>query len=266
MQQHNVIATRPVNGHNENQMTKQEKLLYVCDFMGCSPELIRALSEFSPEDLRELCRHRKTLCECAPKLKKCIPALDNLSCDPAVGNLQNRLSRCEDFINDKCCPAQNLYGEVTIHEYSSKSTLFLKNIVQGLGGNFVNTFPVPSGNSVMITHDPRPGFVPELTELHFTLANSGTNYLNLEIHWFVGETKIGSEMLGSQFLDNDGRTKRVKFPPFRGKEGILVGSNEKVSIQIHVTGPNALEFATVALYLDAKGWANACLPPDGSCR
>ncbi|MGB1013975.1 MAG: hypothetical protein ACPG4T_07570 [Nannocystaceae bacterium] len=253
-------------GDMHTQQSPEQMFDYACACLGFTRDQMLALRRFSATQLMQLQTCLPDVVACAPKLRDCIPALDNVAaCAPQMGNLEAVVERCrtyEKLLKDACCPGQVLYGDVSTHHYSSKNTLYLKNVVQNFGANYVNAFPAPSGNTIRLEHEPRPGFVPELVEIHLSLANGGKNYLNIQVDFFVDLEHVGSEMLGSSFLDEDGRTKKVKFPSWRGKDGLIVGSAEKVAVELTVSGPNNLEFATIALHLNAAGWSQLCLAKD----
>lgn len=256
---------------HSQQQSPDELFDYVCRCLGFSREQMQALRQFTPTQIMQLQTALPDVVACAPKLRECIPALNHVAaCAPQIGNFKSVVDRCrslEDVVRDACCPGNVAFGDIGNHFFSSKNTLYLKNVAQNFGADYVNSFPVPPNKKIRLEQGRFSGFVPELVEMHFTMANGGTNYLNIEVNFFVGETHIGSEMLGSTFRDEDGRTKKVAFPTWRGKSGILIGYQERVAVELSITGPNNLEFATVAIHVDAEAWARLCLPQDSpSCR
>lgn len=200
--------------------------------------------------------------QCFPQVQSCMPAIEQVQrYAPAIGNIEAVMQRCkryEELLKLACCPDNALYGDVSRHHYSSKNIVYLNQIVQNVGPGYVNAFPVPPGSKIRLEQLGRPGFVPEVIEAHFDLANNGTNFLALQLQFIVSNEDVGSEFLGSTFLDSDGRTKRVPFPSWRGRNGIKIGSAEKVAVDITVGGGDNLELATVALHLNIEGWAKFC--------
>ncbi len=208
------------------------------------------------------------LVKCAPKLNTCAPALERFSdCATTVervpelcGRLEEAIASCDGYKKQMqaiCCPGQQLYGNVTLDAFSSITTVDLETIVTGLGDPYVDQFPVPTDKTVRMVQEPRPGYVPEQIEINLVLANGGTNYLNANIQFYIGDTKIGPKYKGSRFLDSDGRTKLVDFPHWRSQP-VIVGTSDRLSVEISMTGPNSLEFATVTLHVNARGWYEVC--------
>ncbi len=254
----NYVATKPqIQVIDQSEPTPEEMFKHVCQCMGWEPDMVRLMGR---PDFREFVK-------CVPQYQSCLPAMEQInSCNNTIGNLGEFLRRCEHFVVNSCCPEQQLYGDVTRHIYSSRNIVYVDQIVTGLGGDFVDNYPVPPGKYLLLQTEQRPGFVPEVVEAHFTLANNGTNFLNIGVQFQVLSEKIGSELLGSTFLDEDGRTKKVPFPSWRGRRGLRIGSQERVQVLLRVTGPNNLDHAAIAIHLDVEGWAKLCLPPErGVC-
>jgi len=221
-----------------------------------------------PETMRELRRCLPDLIACAPKLTACTPTLQKIEgCVTTIAQvpemctrLDEVVSRCDKFTNilkNAGCPGQKKYGNVTLSRYSSITTVDIDQIKTGLGDPYVDTFPVATTKKIRLDQLARPGYIPEEIEINLVLANDGTNYLNANIQFFVGDSKVGPNYKGSAFLDADGRTKKIKFPHFDG-EPVEIGSDDVLSVEIAMSGPNALTFATVVIHVDAQGWYNAC--------
>jgi hypothetical protein len=57
-------------------------------------------------------------------------------------------------------PGQVNFSQRTLDEYSDDAQVNLEDIVTGLGGDFVNAFPVPPTKMIRLTHKSRPGYTP----------------------------------------------------------------------------------------------------------
>ncbi len=228
------------------------------------------LMNVSPGQLRRLFGCIDELVECAPKMRANGPALDQLNnCVSTLRELPEFCSRLDEFaakcnrfealLKIACCPAHRQLGNVTLDEYSSKTTIDIDVIEQDLGDPYVNQYPVPTGKFIRLVQSDsyKAGFIPEEIEINFSLSNNDTNYLAINVQFYVNEKSIGSRFKGSLFLDADGRTKRVKFPKWRGNP-VLVGSEDVLAVEIEMTGANSITQATVVIHLNAEGWYELC--------
>jgi hypothetical protein len=79
------------------------------------------------------------------------------------GALPATVSRC-DAIEMLCrnflCPGNVNFSQRTLDEYSGNARSSSTEPVTGLGGDFVNAFPVPPGKKIRLTHRARPGYTP----------------------------------------------------------------------------------------------------------
>jgi len=228
-----------------------------CGMLGFDPALIRQLQG---------CLH--DLIECAPRLRRCEPQLSRFEqqcktiekLPQMCGRLEELVQTCngyEKMLKNACCPGQNLYGPVTIDRYSSVTTVDIDTIVAALGDPYVDQYPVPTAKKIRMEQDARPGYCPEEIEVDLSLSNNATNYLMVKIQFFVGDEKIGPEYKGSHFLDKDGTIKKIKFPLYRDHV-VVIGTAEKLAVEIEMTGPNSIEFASVTTHVNAAGWYQVC--------
>ncbi len=178
-----------------------------------------------------------------------------------------------------CCAANVLYSQPTISNFSDNSLVKLNQVIEDLGGDFENTFPVAPQKAIVLTHTQRPGYTPEKIGLDFSLANNGNNYLDLTIQFYIGAVnedakngtkffaplkKIGDEYDGNQFLNKNGTQIHLPFPPWENNP-ITVGSVERVVAVIRHTGAaNNLTSASVRLHYSAQAWWALC--EDAECR
>jgi len=129
--------------------------------------------------------------------------------------------------------------------------------VTALGDPYVDQFPVATGKKLRMWQEERPGYCPEEIEVDIVLSGNATNYLTVRIQFFVGDKAIGPQYKGSHFLDKDGRIKKIKFPLYRDKV-VVIGTAERLAVEIEMTGPNAIEFASVTTHVNAAGWYQVC--------
>ena len=163
-----------------------------------------------------------------------------------------------------CCPGNTQYSQFTLDNYSDDNLIELDEIVKGLGGDYVDDFPVPPGKKIRLITHARPGFAPEWIRMDYNLANDGVNYLDIKGQLYIipgGEeplgAKFGPKYRGNQFLHKDGQQLEVPFPKWRDLP-LVVGSNERVAIDLEQTGANNLNSAYVVLYHDASRFYQLC--------
>lgn len=141
----------------------------------------------------------------------------------------------------------------------------LEDIVTGLGGDFVNAFPVPP-KMIRLTHKSRPGYTPTKIAIDMNLAGGANNYLDftLQFYLFPGGVstglglEVGSQMRGNQFLNKDGTQIHVPFPEYRNAS-IDIGSLETLALVIRNNGAaNNLDSAFVTVYYNNKEFYALC--------
>lgn len=253
----NSAAVEVVSSIAERGETREEMFIRMCELLGIPTHQMVEFRKCLPDVLR-----------CVPRLNTCAPALERfVDCSTTIDRIPDLCTRLDEVVltcdsykkqmATACCPGQQLYGNVTLDAFSSITTVDLEKIVTGLGAPYVDSYPVPSGSTVRMIQIDRPGYVPEEIEINLVLANGGTNYLNVNVQFFVGATKIGPLYKGSHFLDADGRTKKIKFPKWRDQP-VTIGTSDILGVEISITGPNSLEYATVTVHVDASAWYQLC--------
>ncbi|MEZ4429257.1 MAG: hypothetical protein R3A51_16410 [Nannocystaceae bacterium] len=243
--------------------------LKLCHYLGLSEEalcLIRQLHSLglTGDDIMQLKRLAlATKGQDLDFVRNCKPIMER--CDSLCEQMKKRCLSIESLVKSTCCPAQNVFGTATIDEYSHNTHVNLESIVADFDSNFVNVYPVPPGQAIRLEHQARPGFFPTTVEIDLDLANNGTNYLDIEIQFYIGPggkekgKAIGDKFKGSQFMDKDGRKKEVQFPKWRGKH-LDVGSVEKISVELRHKGiANNLISANVFVHHDADCYYKMCI-------
>lgn len=135
-------------------------------------------------------------------------------------------------------------------EESNANLIKLDEVVTGLGDPYVDHFPVPPGKRIRLITRERPGFKPEWTRVDYVLANDCVNYLDIKGQLLlipIGEKPVGAK-LGPTFW---GKQLDVPLPKCRGTP-LLIGSLERVAIDLEQTGPNNLNSAHVVLHAASR--------------
>ena len=177
--------------------------------------------------------------------------------------------QCEAFemlCRTYMCPGTVNYSQRTLDGFSDKGKVLLNQIVQDVGPDFVNSYPVPPGKSIRLTHRARPGYLPGKIGVDLNIAGGGSNYLDFELQFFlvpggfsdgVG-VAIGEMMTANEFLDKDGSQKLRDFFQWQGYP-MDIGALEYVAVTIKNTGgANNLDSAQVNLYYDNKLFYELC--------
>jgi len=218
-------------------------------------ELMRRLCALTGVDFQEMQRCLLLYQdECARLRKRC--------CD-----MEAKYTTLEELLRRANCPANVLYSEVTIAEVSDDNQVQLTQVVTGLGGDYVDAVPLPPGKIIRLEHAPRPGYRPHKIAIDMSLANSGDNYLDFEIQFYlvpggqVGGKPHGPLFRGNQFLNKNGTQIHVPFPPYQSRP-LTIGSLEKLAVTVkHIGGVNNLNSIYVTLYHDADCAYDACRTP-----
>jgi hypothetical protein len=219
--------------------TRHEAMRRICHVLGISPEdlaLLRAMTD----------RLGRVESGCTSVTRRC-------------DDLQN-------MMRQSCCPANMLYSQVTIDEYSHKAQVNVIKPVIGLGGDYVDDYPVPPKKKIRLVHEQRPGYSPVDITIALSIANQGNNLLDIVVRLYVSTkpegpgTQIGSEYRGFQFFTNEGGVTPVKFPLYQNSP-VTVGSKEYLIIELeHVGTANNLTSAFASVSVNNAGWYAACGP------
>ena len=177
--------------------------------------------------------------------------------------------RC-DYLESLCeltmCPGEKLYSQRTLDEYSDDGKVTLNQVVQDVGPGFVNAFPVPPGQSIRLTHRPRPGYLPHKIGIDANFAGGANNYLDLDIQFYLipgGVSsgfglEVGSLMTGNEFLNKDGTQIRIPWFEYRGCP-MDVGSLEFLAVNIkNNSAASNLESVQVNIYYNNRLFYELC--------
>jgi hypothetical protein len=196
-----------------------------------------------------------------PELERCVVNFED-RCRAVLARCDALELLCRNFL----CPGNVSYSQPTLDNYSSKSQVKLNEPVTGLGGDFVNAFPVPPGKKIRLTHQPRPGYTPTEIRIDFNLAGGGNNYSDLTVQFFlvpggmnsVQGFELGNEFDGNMFMNKDGSQIVVRFMEHRGVP-IDIGSLETLSVVISNNGAaNNLDSAHVNILYDNTRFYELC--------
>jgi hypothetical protein len=170
------------------------------------------------------------LVQCAeqfPYIQSCVAKVEG-----QCRSISQRCDATDMFMQGYVCPGQVNYSQRTLDEYSDDAQVNLEDIVTGLGGDFVNAFPVPPGKMIRLTHKSRPGYTPTKIAIDMNFAGGANNYLDftLQFYLFPGGVstglglEVGSQMRGNQFLNKDGTQIHVPFPEYRNARSTSAAS------------------------------------------
>ena len=203
-----------------------------------------------------------------------------LQCAERIPYIESSMSRVEGqcrTVTQRCdasdlmfqqyiCPGNVNFSQRTLDEYSDDSQVNLEDVVTGLGGDFVNAFPVPPTKLIRLTHKSRPGYTPTKIAIDLNIAGGGNNYLDFTLQFYLVPggvstglgLEVGPQMRGNQFLNKDGTQIHVPFPEYRNAP-IDVGSLETLALVIKNNGAaNNLDSAFVTIYYDNKLFYALC--------
>jgi hypothetical protein len=185
----------------------------------------------------------------------------------AVEKLQAQCNQVTRLVGKTCCVGNVQYSQLTLDGYSDKDKVSLSEVVKDFGPDFVNSFPVAPGKSIRLTHEARPGYLPDRITLSLALANNANNYMDIRVQLYVVPNNgsstdpgkpIGSVLEGSDFLELNGQRIVVNFPTYRG-EPIIIGSSERLAATItHRGGVNAINSASLAVFYDNTAFFAGC--------
>ena len=205
------------------------------------------------------------------RLMRCADRLPDLerTCSTIEDRCRMTVSRCESLemlCQTFICPGNVNFSKRALDEYSGKSQVKLTEVVTGLGGDFVNAFPVPPTKKLRLTHKPRPGYTPTNIRIDLNLAGGGNNYSDFLLQFYVVPggvnsnqgLEIGDAYDGNIFLNKDGTQISVTFPEYRGLP-LDIGSLETLAIVISNNGPvNNLDSAHVNVFYDNTRFYELC--------
>ena len=168
------------------------------------------------------------------------------------------------LVRHVCCTANVNFSKITIDEVSDDSQVALDEPVPGLGGDFVNNFPVPPGKKIRLQHGTRPGWTPSEIRIDMNLAGGASNYLDFSVQLYLGpgDTQLGKPIgpnySGNSFLNKDGSQIRVPFPRYKN-EPIDVGSLERLAVVIsNRSAATNLDSVQVILAYDNNRFYEMC--------
>ena len=179
------------------------------------------------------------------------------------------MSRCdalEMLCRNFLCPSNINFSQRTLDEVSNRNTIKLIEVVTGLGDPYVNSFPVPPGKKIRLTHRSRPGYTPKEIRIDMNIAGGGNNYSDFLILFYLVpggvSTTLGLEASdaydGNLFLNKDGTQLVVPFPEYRNMP-LDVGSLETLAVVISNNGAaNNLDSAHVNVFYDNSRFYELC--------
>lgn len=217
---------------------------------------------------RRICRGLKMTPEEYAQMTRCagrVPGLEN-----RCRELAAECEALKRLITASYCPANMNFSQVSVDKVSKETQVNVTEIVKGLGGDYVDAYPVPPGKKIRLVQRSRPGYSPKTITVALNLANDGKNFLDLAVRFFVttdarerGE-EVGGEFRGFQFFNNDGIPTPQPFPTYKNMP-MTIGTLEFLVIEIeHQGSANNLVSAFAAASVNAEGWYAAC-GLDGSC-
>ena len=229
----------------------------------------------------QLDRFRRFICT-PGSLDRLLLCLDRFpAVEASVTRVEGQTSTCirrcdasDQMFQTLVCPGQMNFSQRTLDEYSGKNQVKLNEIVTSLGDPYVNTYPVPPGKKIRLTHRPRPGYTPTEIRIDLNLAGGGNNYSDFLIQFFLvpGGTntglgiEAGNAYDGNMFLNKDGTQLVVPFPEYRALP-LDIGSLETLAVVISNNGAaNNLDSAHVNVFYDNSRFYELCKARcGGSC-
>ena len=228
-----------------------------------------SMSVDDPAVFHQLLRALRCSPERWTEVLRCAESTNSLS--GCYGRLEERCKSLEGqcevlmrLVRHVCCSANINFSKITIDEYSDDSQVNLEQIVTGLGGDYVNAFPVTPGKTIRMQHPSRPGWTPNQIRIDMNLAGGANNYLDFFVEFYLGPgddlpgKKIGPTFRGNQFLNKDGGQIIVPFPKYKN-DPIDVGSLERLAVEItNRSGGVNLESAQVVIVYDNNRFYEMC--------
>lgn len=243
------IEQLPVQGQYS-----QEQIMDVLQKLACNPGILERMIR---------CAER------LPEIERCVVGFED-RCRSTVSRCDAIDMMCRNFL----CPGNVNFSQRTLDEYSNRSQVKLADVVTGMAGDFVNTFPVPPGKKIRLTHKSRPGYTPTNIRVDLNIAGGGHTYSDFTIQFYLVPggvnsslgLEVGNEYDGNIFLNKDGTQLSVPFPEYRNSP-LDVGSLETLAVVIANNGPaNNLDSAHVNVFYDNTRFYEQCkVRCGGSC-
>ena len=218
---------------------------------------------------RRLCQGLRSTPEQLALMAQCARQVPKL--ESSCRELTQRCAALEKLLDMVNCPANMNVSAVTVDRISKETQVNVSEIVKGLGGDYVEAYPVPPKKKIRLVQKARPGYSPKTITIALNLANDGKNHLDIAVRLYVttdprdlGEG-VGGEYRGFQFFNNDGIPTPQPFPTYKNMP-MTIGTLEYLVIEIeHQGSSNNLVSAFAAASVNAQGWYAAC-GTDGACR
>jgi hypothetical protein len=202
------------------------------------------------------------LMTCAEKLGYNSSSIDRLT--ERCKTLEGQCELFSRLLRHYACPGNQNFSKITIDEYSDDAQVNIDQIVQGLGGDYVNAFPVNPSKIIRLEQAERPGYQPTAIRVDLNLSGGANNYLDFFVQFYLGPggnqtgKPIGSVFRGNQFLNKDGTQIQMKFPEYRGMP-IDIGSLERLAVTIANKGAATnLDSAQVYVQYDNDRFYQLC--------
>jgi len=193
--------------------------------------------------------------DCLPTVKKCLPEIERWPNE--CKKITTQVDECMHFFKESSCAAQYLYGQVTMTHHSQDMLVPLDQVVQGLGGDYVNAFPVAAGKRIRLRQIARPGYRPLFIRGDFNLDNNSLAYSDISLEFFIGNQSIGSVFSGDNLVQKSGNQLKLDFPKYLTHQ-LIVGSNELLEVELVNNSVNALQSAHIRVHHDTEKWTREC--------
>ena len=235
--------------------------------------------EYSQEQLVEVLRRLGNNPGMLSQMVRCVERMPEIEryligfedrCRTTVNRCDSIEMLCRNFL----CPGNVNFSQRTLDEYSGLSQVKLTEVVAGLGDPYVNTFPVPPGKKIRVTHRPRPGYTPTNLRIDLNIAGGANNYSDFSIQFYLVPggvdsgigLAVGNNYDGNMFLNKDGTQIAVPFPEYRALP-LDIGSLETLAVEIRNGGAaNNLDSAHVNIFYDNSRFYELCKARcGGSC-
>jgi hypothetical protein len=138
--------------------SKAEMMARICDCMGVTPE------EWA--QIRQMVRR--------------VEAVEG-RCTSVVHSCATQ----ENLLKMACCPANMMYSQITVDKFSHQNQVPVLTPVTGLGGDYVDSLPLPPGKKIRFRQERRPGYSPKHVTVAQNLANDGKNFLDIAVTFHV---------------------------------------------------------------------------------
>lgn len=215
-----------------------------------------------------------TILECQPeRWRAMMRCVDTVACyDTKIRAWEEKLKTLEGqnelllrLLKQSCCTANMNFSQLTIDDFSDDGQVNLELPVAGLGGDYVDNFPVPPNKRIRLKQVSRPGWTPKEIRIDLNLANNAVNYLDIQVQFYLSPDQdgkvqgknIGSLLKANQFLNKDGTQITVQFPKYKN-EPINIGSLETLTVELFNKGGNNIDSAQVVVFYDNECFYEWC--------